>query len=92
MPLNKGRENVILSCTVGVYAEVEGRGRGPWIETTRRVDGEDVSMYADPGAVVIRPVRMTIPCVRSGNEKGGTKFPCLEGGSGAFGKWCRGSI
>jgi hypothetical protein len=32
---------------------------GPWIETTRRVDGEDVSMYADPGAVVMRLVRRT---------------------------------
>ena len=29
------------------------------METTRRVAGGDVSMYADPGAVVIRPVRIT---------------------------------
>jgi len=29
------------------------------METTRRVAGDDVSMYEDPGAVVIRPVRIT---------------------------------
>ena len=29
------------------------------METTRRVAGDDVSMYADPRAVVIRPVRIT---------------------------------
>jgi len=45
---------------VGVYGVFGGRGRGPWIETMRRVDGEDVSMYADPGAVVTRLVRRTL--------------------------------
>jgi hypothetical protein len=33
------------------------------METTKRVAGDDVSMYAEPGAVVIKPVRIT-NCVR----------------------------
>lgn len=83
MPLKRGRENVMLSWRVGVYDDVEGRGRGPWIETTRRVEGEEVSMYADPGAVVINPVRITIQCQKP-NPWRGTKFPCLEGRSCPF--------
>lgn len=49
----------MFNWTVGVYGVFGGSGRGPWMETTRRVEGDDVSMYADPGAVVIRLVRRT---------------------------------
>jgi hypothetical protein len=49
----------MFNWTVGVYGVLGGRGRGPWIETTRRVEGDDVSRYADPGAVVIKLVRRT---------------------------------
>ena len=50
---------VTAKWAVGVYGVFAGRGPGPWTETTRRVDGADVSMYAEPGAVVIRLVRRT---------------------------------
>jgi hypothetical protein len=51
--------SVIVNRTVGVYGICPWRGPGPWTETTRRVEGDDVSMYAEPGAVVIRLVRRT---------------------------------
>ena len=51
--------SVTVNRTVGVYGICPWRGPGPWTETTRRVEGDDVSMYAEPGAVVIRLVRRT---------------------------------
>jgi len=59
VPLDSGREKVMVNWTVGVYGVFGGSGRGPWIETTSLVDGDEVSMYADPGAVVIKLVRRT---------------------------------
>jgi hypothetical protein len=43
VPLNKGREKLIVNWTVGVYGVLGGRGRGPCIETTSLVEGEEVS-------------------------------------------------
>jgi hypothetical protein len=57
--LDIGSEKVMLSLREGVYGLFEGSGRGPWIDTTSRVDGDDVSRYADPGADGIRLARMT---------------------------------
>jgi len=51
--------SVTVNRTVGVYGICPWRGPGPWTETTTRVEGDDVSMYAEPGAVVIRLVRRT---------------------------------
>jgi len=59
VPLDSGREKVMANWTVGVYGVFGGSGRGPWIETTSLVEGDEVSMYADPGALVIKPVRRT---------------------------------
>jgi len=58
---------VTVNRAVGVYGMYPGRGPGPWTETTRRVEGDDVSMYAEPGAVVIRLVRRT--AISSGSPK-----------------------
>jgi len=57
----------MLSCRVGVYGVLGGSGCGPWTETKRRVDGEDVSMYAEPGAEEMRLVRRTR--VRAGDGR-----------------------
>lgn len=57
--LVRGSVSVMVTSAVGVYGRCPGRGRGPWTETTRRVDGDEVSMYAEPGAVVMRLVRRT---------------------------------
>ena len=59
MPLDNGSEKVMLKWTVGVYGVFGGSGRGPCIETTSLVEGEEVSIYADPGALVTRLVRRT---------------------------------
>ena len=69
MPLDSGTENVMLNWTVGVYAVVGGSGRGPWMETTSLVDGDEVSRYADPGAVVIKLVRRTEISKKSKNRE-----------------------
>jgi hypothetical protein len=58
---------LIVNWTVGVYGVPGGSGRGPWIEVTSRVAGEEVSTYADPGAVVTRLVRRTF--IREAQKK-----------------------
>jgi len=50
----------MVMSAVGLYGRCPERGRGPWTETTRRVGGDEVSKYAEPGAVAIRLVRRTV--------------------------------